>query len=330
MKNVKKLLLVCLCLNYGFIAQAALPKYGQGKVDLGAYQRYLASWDDAKYKPSYRDHDELHKHVTDEYRARSTFTFVDAFRPSQSTEIDYERRKIMVHKPTLDEREIIINVLKSRKHLPAAPEEIADLIYIVDSKIDFGGLFYTKYDRIFIRSDLLSDPSVLLHTIMHEYTHYMYASGHKVSSGDTVNIRGTKQKVSYDVKAEESRADNYAVEIVDCAGCGGEFASTSDLKDWPASQRNRVAKDYAKRTGYTALDLYTDKDSLSDMSRKFCSNCLQSRKARLTPAPKSWGAASNLEVSRIATEKRQEMSKIRADYDASKKDRDYISDEFLF
>ena len=332
MKNVTKLLLASLCLSYGFIAQASMPKYGHGKVDIDAYQKSLSSWDDFKEKLSYRDRDELHKHITDEYRKRGTFTFVDAFSPGQSAQVDYKGKKdITVHKPTLDEREIIVNVLKSRKHLPATPEKIADLIYIVDSKIDNGGFHHSKYDRIFIPSYLLSNPSKLLHVILHEYTHYMYVLGHKISGaeGITVDIGGVEQELPYNAKAEESRADNYATEIVDCAGCSGEYASTFFPKDVPVNQRNRVAKDLAKRTGYTAPDLYTDPDALFRMSRKFCSNCLQSRQMKLSN-PTEKASSLNLEKSRIATEKRIEVSKIRADYYASKKNRDYISDEFLY
>ena len=333
MRSVKIVLLVSLCLQYSFIAQASywdsfaswfnaakpepvendsLPEYGKGKVDIEAYQRSLSSWDDFKSKSTYDDVDQVHKHLTDEYRKRAIRLHINASRPGQSATVNYDHKKINVHKPTLDEREIMLTVLRSRKYLPQSPEKIVDLIYIVDSDIgSVAGFFSLAYDRIFLARSLFSSPSELLHVIMHEYTHYEYFFGHYVGAAAKRKeiVGGSLKKLSYDPIAEEIRADNHAVKIVDCAGCGGEYRVVYLPKDTPVSYKDREAKAYAKKTGYTALYLYNNQDSLSGMSRKFCSNCLQSRKNRLvkTPAEKSKIKSA---VDQIASRTDEEMNHI--------------------
>ena len=337
MRSVKIVLLVSLCLQYSFIAQASywdsfaswfnaakpepvendsLPEYGKGKVDIEAYQRSLSSWDDFKSKSTYDDVDQVHKHLTDEYRKRGIRWHINASRPGQSATVNFNdkkiNKKINVHKPTLDEREIMLTVLRSRKYLPQSPEKIVDLIYIVDSDIgSVAGFFSLAYDRIFLARSLFSSPSELLHVIMHEYTHYEYFFGHYVGAAAKRKeiVGGSLKKLSYDPIAEEIRADNHAVKIVDCAGCGGEYRIVGFSKDTPVSYKDREAKAYAKKTGYTALYLYNNQDSLSGMSRKFCSNCLQSRKNRLvkTPAEKSKIKSA---VDQIASRTDEEMNDI--------------------
>jgi len=221
-----------------------------------------------------------HKDLTDKIRARGGFVDLSGLKPGDSI----DQGSFLFHKPTLQEREIMIDALNVRaKDLPEAPEKIVDLIYIVDSDMKYVvGFYHSRYDRIFIRKDLISSPSILAHVIPHEYTHYQYMLGHEYSRG-------------YSSFNEEKRAETHAVKGADCIGCGGEYAKLHFDKlfsDFPYLRwllgdkifNLIMVEDFAYQ-GYIATKHYLNPDVISHMSKGYCPNCLESVKNRLVKTP---------------------------------------------
>ena len=295
MKSIKKLLLLSVCLHYGFIAQSSSLSSWWGKP---AKKPFTTT-----PKFFYASIDEAHKDLTNQMRAGSDFETVRAYKPGDSTTVE----EWNVHKPTLKEREIMIDALNARaKDLPGLPENIVDLIYIVDFGMDRDtfGCYYSRYDRIFINKDLFSVPSKLVHTILHEYTHYQHFLGH-IDYGE------------YSSFNEEKRADTYAVKGADCIGCGGEIVNQVKMRR-PGSvlikkylgKKNddryaqffveRMTEALAKR-GYINLKHYRDPDVISHMSKGYCPNCLASVKNRLE---RTSGGVAALEKRRDAERKK--------------------------
>ena len=342
MKNIKLLSLFTLCFLHSFTTQsAAMSAQALRKLAKGAGMIASGIAFNKITSPGTDFADTLHAKISDKLRI-TTPDFTQIKEPittpvkntNSTWRLDKNGLKILdetgdwiafFEKPCDFQSEIIQDALESRRDdLPELPKTIVDTILTYDDRqtnYPDAGFYIDFTDKIFIRNNQIKDniskfykngsiireqhdgKSQLLHIIMHEYTHYMYATGHRIctaiataipllaipsfasllltnnraakaagAAGLLCTAAAAQSPFSSHRKKEEHRADSYAMKkYVNCRGCAEKIANTF-YPSLPLDQRHAKAKEWHEKSGYSADMICTDPTELAKM-KPCCTLC---------------------------------------------------------
>lgn len=245
----------------------------------------------------------INKQITDRLKSNTK-----TMNPGEQSEITLGKEKITFHNPTQQEYAYLVQVLKSRPDYFKNPDQIANLVRIVDNNLPTLQDATSVTDIIYFKKETFENSSVLLNYMVDFTERYKYNKGESLTGDLSCGIKAGSAILClgstcvepnpiikliafaatcytslhaflqyHSLKSDLRTSTNSEIQkpnVVNCIGCAKKITEdTFKGTRWIDKESQRLAAQRAERSyGLRALRCYTDPEELKKMQPS-CALC---------------------------------------------------------